>query len=204
MVKERMKIIAVHGVHLNADGQARLSLTESVARAAGLARKMPDAQLILTGGQTRRGFPTEAVVARQLLPEGLRGRAVRLEKAHSSGDLILELKRYVDGLRKRGIDVDEIVLVISRRHWSWFRIELRATWPEIMPRFRAETVEGDTSLSARLYHICRYVYALIDPHERIILRALKPLMRNAPWPAIAFLAATGSATGLYVFHALLA
>lgn len=150
-------------------GAPSLAFEQRLARAAALARRFPDAMVVLLGGRTAPGQPTEAEVGRgRLLAHGLDAARITLETESRH-----TLENLTNHRALHGIEGPE-ALITSRFHL--YRVQLMASGLGLAPmlvaaedRLRLEPVR----LLAEGFRVHWYVTG------RLLARA----MRRGAWLA---------------------
>lgn len=108
------------------NGDSPKELVLQIEKAVEILRNNHEALLVITGGVTQPGFPSEAETAAALVPLDLYPR-LRLEKeSETTRQNVLYTRRLLQNTK-----VDAIVLVSSHGHERRARYLFKKLWPEI-------------------------------------------------------------------------
>lgn len=105
--------ILVLGVRLGPDGTPGPAYRARLERAAALLERLPGAEVVVLGGTTRRGLPSEAGAGRRHLVERLGVPPGRVRTESSSRHTLENLRHYRSDV---GVDGTPVILVTSRHH----------------------------------------------------------------------------------------
>lgn len=122
-----------------------------------------DPLLVISGGVTRPGLPSEAEGAMALVPENLRS-VVRLEKKSLSTRQNLRFTREL----LRDTRIDSLIVVSGYGQEQRARFLFRTIWPEVFHKLSFESVGRDT-FREYLLHKLLYLLTVIDPQEKVFL-----------------------------------
>jgi uncharacterized SAM-binding protein YcdF (DUF218 family) len=193
-------IIIVLGHKLNRDGTCSDDFVERIRKGVELAQATPTSRLVITGGKTRKEFPSEADMALEHIKAlvqksdpligiqskqqegrviekfiyGLTSRVLLEPEARATS----EHPRLVRALlRSKRITPSTITIVTSNYHLGRSIRTFTLHWPEISSKLRSVGV-GTPKLKDRVKESLLRVLGLLDPYDRIIMPTLKRLFRN--------------------------
>lgn len=193
-------IIIVLGHKLNPDGTCTADFIERIKKGVELARATPTSRLIITGGKTRKEFPSEAERALEYIKTltaesnplmgiqtkdhvdrildtfiyGLTSRTILEPEARATS----EHPRLVHGLlRSHGITPTTLTIVTSNYHRKRSARVFLTHWPEITSQLRTVGV-GIPRFTDQIKESVLGVLGYIDPYDRYIMPTLKRLFRN--------------------------
>ena len=167
--------ILVLGVRLGRDGRPGPLYRARLDRARRLLAAHPGAEVVLLGGRTRPGLPSEAQAGRDhLRAHGVPDAAIRTEA--ESRHTLENLRLYRDGFSRDGArQTGRVVLVTSRFHLA--RAGLMAETLGIAHRLCAAEAEwravpGALLREALLVHwfLVGRTYCRLTRHERMLAR----------------------------------
>jgi uncharacterized SAM-binding protein YcdF (DUF218 family) len=145
-------------------------------KAIQLLRQSPaSAELLISGGITRPGFPSEARAALYFVPQDLFFRVRLEEESLSTRQNIIFAKRLFHYQ-----NADCVVVVTSRGHAWRARYLFRKLWPE-MKQVSFESV-GGSGIRDRIAHAVLYALTVLDPDEDVFL-PLKTWLLSRKTPA---------------------
>jgi hypothetical protein len=171
-------IILVLGYKLNPDGTMAQVFKDQVDRAVAVANSDVSSLIVITGGQTRAGFPSEAETALRYITHTFPTfptERVLLETAARSTSEHPKLIRSL--LQDNGIDVSKIIVSTRAFHVRRSRYLFRFHLPDMKDRLTFDAV-GGVPLAERLKEIILLAVAHVDPHDQWLMPLLKYLFRN--------------------------
>lgn len=173
-----MRLHIVHGNKSLSDGTLHPEYRERIVRA--LSRARMDDVIVLTGGETRKGHPAEAVAAKAFLREnGYRSRSAVLLEAESltTGDNIEMTRKMIE---TRDLEFDVAFVYHRTSALPKTRVLYERLWPGI-GRMEFVPCRDTAPLYYRLLDRTLLVYlAHYDPHQvGPLFRFLKRMFRNA-------------------------
>lgn len=158
-----MRIILVLGKQLLSRGEIPKELRLQMEKAVELLRAWQGDLMVITGGVTIPGLPSEARGAFACVPEDLRDR-VRLEEKAMSTKQNIEFSKEL--LVHFNVDVHSVIIISSPGHERRTRYLFRRLWPEVALSF--ENV-GTCTPRERVEHMIIFVLTVLDPEEKIFL-----------------------------------
>ena len=166
-------IVLVLGKQLGRNGEVPDELVRQMEKAIKLMQTGKGDLLVIAGGVTLPGLPSEAEAAMTLVPEELKPR-VRLEtRSLSTKQNICFVKNLLADIR-----VGSIIVVSSPGHKKRTRWLFRREWPEAVGSLSFENVVVPQTVSqkilGRLIHEIIFLLTVLDPDERVFL----PLKRK--------------------------
>jgi uncharacterized SAM-binding protein YcdF (DUF218 family) len=172
-------IILVLGYKLNPDGKMTAIFKDQIKRALQVTQSDASSMIVITGGQTRAGFPSEAEAAlnyiNEISPNFPRER-ILLETAARSTSEHPKLVRNL--LVSNGISISHMVVNTRAFHVRRSQYLFRFHWSEIENLVTFDGV-GDSPVSERLKEIILLGVAYVDPHDRWLMPILKYFFRNS-------------------------
>lgn len=162
-----MNIIIVLGHQLLPTGAPSVEFQARVQQGVLLLSQDQRAVLIISGGITRRGFPSEAEVGRAMVPPWLRAR-VRLE---TSSKATCDHPLFVQELL-RGNAIDSLTVVTSYDHALRARHIFARAWPGVVPVMKFRTV-GSSTLVGQAREAILLLLAIIDRKNRVFISVFK-------------------------------
>lgn len=167
-----MRVVLVLGSRLLASGRMSRMFIRRVERAVSLlSRDMADL-LIIAGGATRTGFPTEAEAGLAYVPTEIAGRALIEIRSRSTSENI----RYVRELLG-DTPITSLIVVASASHIPRVRYLISRLWPEASAAASFEAV-GQVTLLERVRECALLALAIIDPANKVFLPILKKWFRR--------------------------
>jgi len=139
------------------------------------ALKNPNILLVISGGVTRAGLPSEAEAGAVLVPFALGARRVLLEeKSQSTRQNIIFVKAL---LHDEDIAVDSMVVVCIPGQLDRAKYLFHELWPELFEtpgriEFRTITIERQAP-GEWLFHKLLFLLTYIDPNEKLFLPVRK-------------------------------
>jgi uncharacterized SAM-binding protein YcdF (DUF218 family) len=126
--------------------------------------------IIITGGATRKGLPSEADVAAEGIPSFIKDHHLHLEcEARSTAERILNVKKmFTDRSR-----IDGLTIITGPYHVPRTRLLFRYLWPKILPRLSFSPV-GPYSLREIITEAILFPIAFIG----FILSLLKKFFKD--------------------------
>lgn len=158
-----MRIILLLGKQLLPNGEMSKEFRLQMEKAVELLRAWRGDLMVITGGVTIPGLPSEAQSAFAFVPEDLRAR-VRLEEKAMSTKQNIEFSKEL--LVCLNVDARSIIIISSPGHERRTRYLFRRLWPEVTLSF--ENV-GTYTPRERVVHMIIFVLTVLDPEEKIFL-----------------------------------
>lgn len=167
-----MRAVLVLGGRLLASGKASREFKKRMSAAVSLLAHGKADVLVISGGMTRIGFPSEAETGLALVPENLREKVLIETRSRST----LENIRYARGFLE-GLAITSLVVVTSASHVPRARFLVKKFLPEMYAHTSFEGV-GRATLAERVREFMLHCLAVIDPYNRVFLPLLKKWFRS--------------------------
>ena len=134
-------------------------------------RQNESAILVISGGETRSGLPSEAVVGYQQVPEELRERVWLETESRTTSENIERTRELLEGREIKSLTIPTTEAHAIR---VWFL--LKRLWPEVVDK----VIFSDTpsSLLDWLANAASLVVNVVDPNNRLFMPIVKKLFRN--------------------------
>lgn len=180
-MKINANVIIVLGYKLNADGSLHNEFIAKLDQALLELRAEPTSSLVITGGQTRLEYPSEAMVAKEYLKTRLATSEISLldsilleEQSLATADH----PKYVRHLlRDHNIYLSKVTIITSRFHVKRSKLIFDRLWPEISQVTTWVGTGKVTITDTSKEGILRSIF-LIDPDSVTIMPFLKSIFRN--------------------------
>lgn len=183
--QRRKTVIVVLGNQLTADGQLVPCFKERLKAGFSELRHLPNALMVITGGQTRAGYASEAAVGlryimRHLLlntqKEAALGARILLETEALSTSEHPRLVRKL--LADRGVSALDFVFVTSEHHVPRARRLFQKLWPNSQKQARWIGVVGHSTKRDWQRERLLRLLEILDPQETWLMPWLKRRCRN--------------------------
>ncbi len=175
---ELRPIILVLEYKLDRKGNCAPQFIERLKVAVTLAQSDKRSLLVITGGQTRAEFPSEAETAHQWIkrfyPE-LAPRVTCETEARSTAEHPQLIKKL---LRILNINPRSITIVTNKVHVRRSEFLFRVHLPQWVNKIVFVRDVGQPKLSEGVIESILLLIAHIDPYERFILPCVKRIFRN--------------------------
>lgn len=158
-----MTVFMVLGQTPSPDGKVDSKFREKMLTAVALLRNYPHSILLITGGVTQPGQPSEAEGGFQLVPEDLKSRVLLEKKSLSTRQNILFSKEILSSY-----DIDSLFVLSTPGHKVRFSFLLNRNWPEITAKYKFVPV-GTDSFREKIIHGVITVLTLLDPEQKKML-----------------------------------
>jgi hypothetical protein len=125
----------------------------------------PEAQLVITGGETVKGLPSEAELIKEKFPYDMWTRIHLETRAKSTVENLTYSRRLIESLPG---PLESLILVSTNAHLLEVQfVLLPRLWPEVVPNTWYVPVQGD--LWGNLTHAFAAVCRIFDPHDKLLL-----------------------------------
>lgn len=166
-----MRVILVFGYKLLPSGNMGEEFRKRMEGALQLLERDTAALLVITGGRTRAGLPSEAAVAAREVPASEMWRVVLESKSKTISENVRFVRKLLKDAR-----IDSLTIVSSRAHEPRIRLLTKRLWPEVADKVRFAGVPS--SAAAWVMNMFSYILNLVDPHDRVFAPIIKKLARN--------------------------
>lgn len=173
------EVILVAGEKQNPDGSIHREYVDRLERARTLSRIYPDAVVVLTGGATREGHPSEALQASKVFLEMCEGNPpwtyLDQDSRTTSGNIV----HAQTILRENDITPRKLIIIARKSAIPKIRVLIARLWtlgtPEIVCVAGMDTKPVWYRLVDRTAMV---VLSCVDPADRWSLWVLRKLARN--------------------------
>ena len=166
-----MRIALVLGKQLSPSGAMTAEYVAQMQKAVSLLSADKVDIILITGGVTRAGFPSEAEVGLSKVPKELRTK-VMLEKCSKSTSENIRFVLEMLGSSR----ITSMIVVGSTGQDRRTRFLIKRLWPEILPVTKFDSVPT-TSAKEKVAHFVLYVLTLIDPDDEVFVPFIKKYSR---------------------------
>lgn len=171
-----MRIVLALGVRLRPTGHPGPRYMLRLEKAAKLMMRGDGDMLVLSGGRTRAGLPSEAEAGLMLLPDAVQRKTILETSAKTTSENIQRARRLLTKLG--GQAVESLTVVTSTEHVPRVRCLVRQCWPEVYERTSFVGV-GEPEFRERVREFVLGVLARIDPYDRVFLAIPRKIFRHA-------------------------
>lgn len=168
------KIIIVHGEKPTRSCAIHPAFIERLKVAIAVCDKEKFDYLIISGGQTRRKCRAESEIGLSYL-KGKVSIPVLLEGQARSTSENIRYSREIAG----SMEIEKIIAITSRKRIFRIRYLYWRLWRDVYPKI---VFVGAKDYYPVFYYFAEFfyfLYDLVDPHERLLVRFVKRIFRNA-------------------------
>lgn len=168
-----MKILITHGRKLKMSGEiheeyiARLDLTVEVCQKNNLDK------VILLGAQTRKNTVSEARAGYEYIKNRIKVPIILDEDTRSCSEQVRAVKKMVNGA-----NVHEVYAVMGKTSMARLKYLYKKLWPEMYIKIKFISAEDFYPSFFYIIEKIYFIFALIDPHEKVFVRFTKKIFRN--------------------------
>lgn len=167
-------IIIIHGEKLDRDGSMKFEFIQRLNISVGLIKQHFIDYIIITGGETRKNFPTEAETGFNYLFHKISVPIVLENKARTTVDNILFTKKIIENE-----EINSVYVVSSKKRMIRIKLLYRILWPEILPKCSFVSAPDRYSMFFYVTEIIYLLLGIFDPYEKTFAFISKRLFRNA-------------------------
>lgn len=173
MLREGKNFFLVLGKKLRSDGSVSREFDRQLWKAGTYLLDDKNAILVISGGQTRKGYPSEAWVGSHSKGlAGISGLRIVLEKESKTTSenirFVLEMLRHER--------IGTLTVITGAAHLPRTKLLFKRLWPEICDRLYADSVPS--SLFDWVVNSIQYILTRLDPGEKLFVPIAKKLLRN--------------------------
>lgn len=174
---KRMKsILIIHGEKLKRDGKMRKEFKERLDKAIVLARDCDFDEIIISGGRTREGLPSEANVGATYL-KGKTTLPIILEnRARTTSENVRNTKTL---LEEQGTEIEEITVITSKERIRRAKYLYKRLWPTIYPFAHFYPAKDYYWPTFKITELLYLLFNFLDPYEKTLAHFAKKYFRNA-------------------------
>lgn len=172
-------ILIIHGEKLKRDGGIHEAFLARLNRAIELSKKIEFNYIIVSGGKTRKGFPSEAEVGAYHLKSKtkIEGELISEEESKSTSENIRYARKII--ISKGGCKINDKIYVISDRKRA---CRIKLLYSKLFLEAQGHIEFIFTNSLPWWYFINESIYfwfAKIDPEEKVFAAITKKFFRNA-------------------------
>lgn len=165
------RIIIVHGEKPLSSGQMHPEFIRRLDKCIEIAQ--PYDCIIITGGQTRKNAQPEAQQGQQYLLCKLKNKIILEKEARTTSENIRFVKKMILETRNKTFVAISSLKRIPRLKYLYKRL-----FPETRGSITFLGVMDDYSIWYSLVECCYFLFAVVDPQEKTIVRLFKKIFRN--------------------------
>lgn len=166
-------IAVVHSVKLDPDGRPRPNYLNRLNAALILADDLEINKIIISGGQTREDFPSEAEIGRNYLHSQTNLPIVIEAESRTTIESVLKLKNHIDINHVRTLFV-----ITSDYSLKRFKYLYQALYPESLSKLQFISTTDESGTKYKYAEKFYLAYSKLFPKGGFIMKVTNAIFRN--------------------------